>query len=144
MRIVPHLPHTGGDCSAEVDRYCSAVDIARAMVCRPADDRYRIRAFYELIRGAQEVGEDAMRLVADEPPLVGDSRFDALLGAAAEYIAAGLGRPTPTWSENPCRFLGTEWWVSDLPSGRSYARTGTHRAFKRRGIWLDEYDLSTV
>jgi hypothetical protein len=119
-------------------------DVARAVVGYPADDCYRLRAYHELIRGAQEVGEAAMQLVADEPPLIGDSRFDALLGAAAEYIAAGRGKPAPTWAENPCRFLDTEWWVSDLPSGRSYARTGTPRAFKRRGIWLDEYDLSTV
>lgn len=115
-----------------------------AMVCHPSDDRYRMRAFYELIRGAQEVGEAAMELVADPPPLIGDSRFDALLGAAAEYIAAGLGQSAPTWAEDACRFLVTEWWVSDLPCGRSYARAGTPAAFKRRGIWLDEYDLSSV
>jgi hypothetical protein len=39
-----------------------------------------MRAFYELIRGAREVGQDAMQLVGDEPPLIGDYRFDALLG----------------------------------------------------------------
>jgi hypothetical protein len=103
-----------------------------------------MRAFYELIRGAEEVGQDAMRLVADEPPLTRDPRFDALLGAAAEYVGASGGQPAPTWAQDPSRFLVTDWWVSDLPSGRSYARTGTPRAFKRRGIWLDEYDLSAV
>ena len=128
----------------DVGRYCSAADVARAMMCHPGDDRYRMRAFYELMRGAQEVGKAAMQLVANEPPLTRDSRFDALLGAAAEYIAAGLGQPPPRWAENPCRFLGTEWWVSDQRSGRSYARTGTPPAFTRRGIWLDEYDLSTA
>jgi hypothetical protein len=80
-RLMPHLAHTGGDYSADVDHYCSAVDVARAMVRHPADDRYRMRAFCELIRGAQELGAEAMQLIADEPPLIGDRRFDALLGA---------------------------------------------------------------
>jgi hypothetical protein len=141
---MPHLPCKDGDNSSELDRYCSAVDIAQAIVRRRADDRYRMRAFYELIRGAQEMGGEAIQLIADEPPPTGDRRFDALLGAAAEYIAARIGEPAPTWADDPCRFLDTEWWVSDLPSARSYARTGTPPAFKRRGIWLDEYDLSTA
>jgi hypothetical protein len=138
------MPHASADRSAEVDRYCAAADIARAMLHHPSDDRYRMRAFFELVRGAHEVGGAAMLLVVDEPPLIGDPRFDALLAAAAEYVAAHLGYPAPAWADQPRRFLDTHWWVSDLPSVRKYARTGTHRAFKRRGIWLDEHDLSTV
>ncbi|ORA31256.1 hypothetical protein BST20_27330 [Mycobacterium branderi] len=114
------------------------------MLRHPGDDRYRMRAFYELIRAAADLGEAAMQLIAVEPPLVGDPRFDALLAAAAEYIAQRLGQLIPAWSQKPCRFLETQWWVSDLPSGRAYASSGTRPAFKRRGIWIDEHDLSTV
>lgn len=50
------------------------------MVRHRADDRYRMRASCELIGGAQELGAEAMQLIVDEPPLIGDRRFDALLG----------------------------------------------------------------
>lgn len=140
---MPLRPHTKAEL-AEVDRYCSVVDVARAMLRNPDDDRYRVRAFFELMRGAADAGETAMHLFVDEPPLVGDPRFDALLAAAAEYVAERLQQSAPPWADKPCRFLETQWWITDLDSCRAYARTGTHPAFKRRGIWLDEYDLSSA
>lgn len=132
------------DPSVEIDNYCSAVEIACAMLRHPSDDGYRLRTVWELIRGAGEVGEVAVDLIADEPPLVGDRKFDALLAAAVEYIAAQAEVPAPPWTGKPCRFLDEEWWVSDLPSGRRYARLATPAAFRRRGIWLDEHDLSSA
>lgn len=98
--IVPRLPHTGCHCSAEVDRYITAADSAREMLRHPDDDRYRLRLFHELIRGTNEVDVAAIELVAAEPPLVGDQRFDALLGAAAEYVAARPSAPRGFWQKS--------------------------------------------
>ncbi|MCV7034880.1 MULTISPECIES: hypothetical protein [Mycobacterium] len=140
---MPLRPPTADD-SAEVDRYCGVVDVAHAMLHHPDDDHYRLRVFFELMRGAAAAGETAMQLFVDEPPPIGDPRFDALLAAGAEYVAERLKQSTPPWAHKPCRFLETQWWISDLPSGRAYARTGTHSAFKKRGIWLDKHDLSSA
>lgn len=106
-------------------------------------EQTRLRIFFEFIRGADEAGTSALDLIVEEPALIGDQRFDALLGAAAEYIAARWGRPGPLWSVSIERFLDTAWWVSDLPSARAFAAVWTPAPFRRRGIYLDRHDLTS-
>lgn len=102
-----------------------------------------LRYFYEFMRGAEAAGAAALRLVEDEPALTGNQRFDVLLAAAAEHVAARHGQPGPLWTITVERFLPMGWWVSDLPSVRAFALVGTPPSFRRRGIYLDRHDLRT-
>lgn len=90
------LPCSGRNYSVEVGRYITAADSADEMLRHPGGDARRLRIFFELLRGADEVGVAAIQLVAAVPPLVGDRRFEPLLGAAAEYVAVRLGQPAAT------------------------------------------------
>lgn len=119
----------------------SVVDIAAAM--RTATEPVRLRMFFELMRGADEVGRNALSLIIDEPGWTGDQRFDVLLAAAAEHIACQWGRAGPLWTVARERFLDFGWWVSDLPSARALAMVWTPAAFRRRGIYLDRHDLTS-
>ncbi|MDX1886828.1 hypothetical protein [Mycolicibacterium sp. 120270] len=107
-----------------------------------ADDRTRWRLFLEFNRGADEAGRAALTLIRDEPPTTGQPRYDALLAAIAEHIAARYALPGPLWSITTDRFLDTPWWTSDLPSARAYAMLSSPAAFRRRGIYLDRHDLT--
>lgn len=71
---------------------------------------------------ADETGTSALDLIVDEPALIGDQRFDALLAAAAEYISARWGSPGPLWSVSIERFLDTAWWGQRPPVGTSLRR----------------------
>jgi hypothetical protein len=116
---------------------------AGAAIAGTEDEQTRLRIFFEFIRGADEAGASALDLIVDEPALVGDQRFDALLAGAAEYIAVRCGRPGPLWSVSIERFLDSAWWVSDLPSARAFAAVWTPATFRRRGIYLDRHDLTS-
>jgi Nucleotidyltransferase of unknown function (DUF6036) len=119
------------------------VAAASAAIVGIEDEQARLRVFFEFIRGADEAGRSALALVVEEPALTGDPRFDALLGAAAEYISARWGCAGPLWSVSVDRFLDTAWWVSDLPSARAFAVVWTPAPFQRRGIYLDRHDLTS-
>ena len=79
------------------------------------DTATRLRLFFEFTRGVDEAGVTALPLISTEPTLVGDLRFDALLAAAAEQIAARYGLPGPLWTVTTDRFLNRAWCISDLP-----------------------------
>ncbi|HNM83523.1 MAG: hypothetical protein U0Q20_02330 [Mycobacterium sp.] len=121
-------------------RAASLAEIATAIAAR-GDDATRWRIFFEFVRGADESGAAALTLTSREPPLTGDIRFDALLAAAAEHIAARRGRPGPLWTLTVDRFLSRPWWTSPLPSARAEAVLWTPASFRRRGIYLDRHDL---
>lgn len=116
-------------------------DIADS-IAQAESERTRWRMFLEFRRGAAEAGRAALPLIEDEPANTGDARYDALLAAAAEDVAARYGTPSPLWTITTERFLPTAWWVSDLPSARAYALVGTPAAFRRRGIYIDRYDIT--
>ncbi|MCT7372634.1 hypothetical protein [Mycolicibacterium llatzerense] len=116
-------------------------DIATA-IAQAESERTRWRMFLEFRRGATEAGRAALALIQDEPPTTGELRYDALLAAAAEDVTARYGLPSPLWTITMERFLRSAWWVSDLPSARAYALVGTPAAFRRRGIYVDRYDIT--
>ncbi|WP_420891379.1 hypothetical protein [Mycobacterium riyadhense] len=115
---------------------------AAEAIARSCDDTTRLRVFFEFIRGADEAGGAALPLITAEPALIGDPRFDALLAAAAEHLAARHGLPGPLWTITVERFLYRAWWISTLPSARVQALLWTPASFRRRGIYLDRLDLT--
>jgi hypothetical protein len=117
------------------------ISAAAEAIGQARDDRTRLRLFFEFVRGADESRTAALSLITDEPPATGSPRYDALLAAIAEHLAARHGLPGPLWTITTDRFLPVPWWISSLPSARSGAVVWTPASFRRRGIYLDRADL---
>jgi hypothetical protein len=58
-------------------------------------------------------------LLYDEPPATGDERWDVLLAALAEYLAAEDDRAAPEWTE--IRVLQRPWFPAELEIQRADA-----------------------
>ncbi|MBE5459436.1 nucleotidyltransferase [Mycobacteroides abscessus] len=125
----------------DLDTALSIADTAAAITDAPTEAD-RLRVFFEFLRGADAVGPAAILLATQEPQSTGDVRFDALLAAAAEHLAARYSLAGPLWTAMPERFLDRAWWVSDLPSAKVLAMKWTPASFRRRGIYLDAHDLT--
>lgn len=84
-------------------------------------------------------------LLAAEPPLTDDRRWDVMLAAIAEHLAYEDDVAAPLWARNPDReWLGHIWWVVPLPSARPWALAHSPAAFRRRGIFLHPDDLAVA
>ena len=104
------------------------IDIQRAIVCSLP------RRFHRLEREEQnEALRERVRLTS--------TRWDALLAAMVEHLAARHGLATPDWVNEPERFLADTWV---LPSARSIRRNAVMfapAAFLRHGAIPDPRDL---
>lgn len=100
-----------------------------------------LRAALGFVREAESDRILLAQLVEEEPEPTGDARFDALLAAVAEHLCVRNGLPAPGWSLTPSRFLDGFWWVSPLPSARTYALLNTPASFRRRGVMLERREL---
>lgn len=82
--------------------------------------------------------------VEGEPESCGDERWDALLGALAEWLAHADGLARPPWCVASQRFLRS-WWVPfDRPSVVARALVEAPAAFRRRGIMIPARSLGRV
>lgn len=115
-------------------------DLAVA-VATADDDATRLRLVFEFLRATAEDGQPLILLVAAEPDLTEDPRFDALLAAIAEDLCVHAGQTPPAWVHAPSRFLDMPWWVSDLPSARAQALVHAPASYRRRGVMIDRHDL---
>jgi hypothetical protein len=81
-------------------------------------------------------------LLADEPPGTGDERWDVLLAALAEHLAARDDRGAPAWSES--RQLRRFWFPFNPPAARVDAVVHAPAAFRRRGVFLSAHELEVA
>jgi hypothetical protein len=84
------------------------------------------------------------RMLHEEPPLTGDERHDAFLGALAEHLAVRQGERPPSWCLAPARFLDRFWFVSPTEGFRAISLAQAPVAFKRRGVLIPERSLERV
>jgi hypothetical protein len=96
--------------------------------------------------------EAHFRMIAEEPALTNDKRFDALIGAIAEYLAKQhrLGR-VPTWTSGPMRSLDSPWHTSSIfidwrrefvsDGMREYLTFSSPAEFASRNIFTEERPL---
>lgn len=119
-------------------------DVAREIRAARGDVQRQLRLVFEFLRAADQDGHPLVLLVAAEPELTGDPRFDALLAATAEDLCVDAGIAPPSWVQEPSRFLDGAWWVSDLPSGRAQALVHAPASYRRRGIMIDRHDLEAA
>ena len=105
-------------------------DIQRGIICSLP------RRFHALSREKQRT---ALR---ERVPLTG-TRWDALLAAMVEHVAARHGLEAPDWVNEPARFLEDTWVVSEVPIIRRDALMFSPAAFLRHGAIPDPRDLDT-
>jgi hypothetical protein len=88
--------------------------------------------------------EDRYASIEREPPLTGDQRLDALVGAIAEYLAKQrrIGR-VPRWVSGPARRLASPWFTTASPTDamREYLTFASPAEFASRNIFTEERPL---
>lgn len=81
-------------------------------------------------------------LLHDEPSPVGDQRWDTLLAALAEHLAAQHDLAPPAWSE--LRVLQRPWFPAELRIQRADALVWAPAAFRKHGVYLSARDLEAA
>ena len=89
-----------------------------------------------------EPGHSRAVLLAEEPPHIGDERWDVFLAALAEHLAAADDRAGPPWSEH--RELGRSWFPFNTAAARADALVHAPAAFRRRGIYIAPQELQVA
>lgn len=108
-----------------------------------ADVRVRWKYVWEYLEEYRwEPVERQPPLFQDEPAPTGDTRWDALLAAIAEHLAARLDLAPPEWTR--ARVLATPWFPSSLPSKRMEALAWAPAAFRKHGVYLSARDLEAA
>jgi len=90
--------------------------------------------FADDFRGSSRPGK--IVLLADEPPLTGDARFDAALAGVAELFAAEGAIPAPAWVNGPARFVEPWWFVASRPAFHAYTLANTPAVLARHGVFI--------
>jgi hypothetical protein len=81
-------------------------------------------------------------LLQDEPLPVGDERWDALLAALADHLAAQHDLAAPQWAE--IRVLQRPWFPAELEVQRADALVWAPAAFRKHGVYLSARDLEAA
>lgn len=108
----------------------------RFAVCQLIDD-------YQTVRKHEGLA-DARRLFDTPPASCGDGRVDATLAALAEHLARRDGWPPPAWCFEEWRATGRWWFVAGLRSLHATALVQSPLAFRTRGVFICDGDLTRV
>lgn len=90
----------------------------------------------------REPARERERLLADAPGLTGDERWDVLLAGLAEHLAMRDGTAAPEWSAS--RGLRRFWFPFDTPGARAQALVHAPAAFRRRGVFVADYEIDAA
>ncbi len=123
----------------------SLAEYAKEMRDAPDDDdRYRLALSF--VTDFETVDDPCarMRAIEDEPPPIGDRRWDAMVAGLAEHYAFHYDLLVPLWALDERRFLEAFWFPVDLPSVRVTALVSSPASLARRGIFIDRRDLDRV
>ncbi len=83
-------------------------------------------------------------MLREEPPTLGDARYDALVGGIAEYLFKRWApEMPPPWISNRDRYLEEPWFpqAGADPALREYLTFASPAEFKSRNIMTDEAPL---
>ncbi|WP_049755156.1 hypothetical protein [Acidimicrobium ferrooxidans] len=92
--------------------------------------------FVDDVRGSSRLGK--AWLVADPPPLCGDTRFDAALAGIVEFLCNEAGIAAPSWTTEATRYVEPWWFVAGLPGYEAMALRDSPVELKRHGVFVNE------
>jgi hypothetical protein len=106
-------------------------------------DKLRWKLVWEFMEEYRWESADVQpSLLEDEPDTVGDERWDALLAAFAEHLAAKHDLAPPSWTTS--RVLRRPWFPAELASQRADALVWAPAAFRKHGVYLSGKDLEAA
>ena len=109
-------------------------------LARTADSKLRWKLVWEFLEEYRWEPDDVQpALVQDEPPATGDERWDTLLAALAEHLAAQHDLAPPDWAD--LRVLRRPWFPAELAVQRADALVWAPAAFRKHGVYLSARDL---
>ena len=112
-------------------------------LARAADPKVRWKLVWEFLEEYRwEQPDTQPSLLQDGPAPVGDERWDALLAALAENIAAQLDLAPPPWAES--RVLRRPWFPAELQIQRAEALVWAPATFRKHGVYLSARDLDAA
>ena len=112
-------------------------------LARTPDAKVRWKLVWEFLEEYRWEPDDVQpSLLSDEPVPVGDARWDALLAALAEHLAAGHDLAPPGWAET--RVLRRPWFPAELEIQRADALVWAPTAFRKHGVYLSARDLEAA
>jgi hypothetical protein len=110
---------------------------------RTGDGKVRWKLVWEFLEEYRwEPEETQPSLLRDEPSPVGDERWDTLLAALAEHLAAQHDLAPPAWSQ--LRVLQRPWFPAELRIQRADALVWAPAAFRKHGVYLSARDLEAA
>ena len=114
-----------------------------ALVAGERDFNVRWRLVAEFLREYhQEPAEERQRLLAEAPETTGDERWDVLFAGLAEHLAMRDGKDAPQWSASSG--LRRFWFPFDTPGARAQALVHASAAFRRRGVFVADYEIDAA
>lgn len=117
-------------------------ELARFVAVEPDfDSRWRLVVEF-LKEYHQEPSGIRLSLLEDEPGPTGDERWDVLFAGLAEHLAMRDGRAAPHWSAS--RGLRRFWFPFDTPGARAQALVHAPAAFRRRGVFVADYEIDAA
>jgi hypothetical protein len=123
-------------------RPMTLADLAGRLLRTP-DVKVRWKLVWEFLEEYRwEPGDIQPSLLRDEPAPIGDDRWDALLAALAEHLAAQHDLAPPDWTET--RVLSRPWFPAELEIQRAEALTWAPAAFRKHGVYLSARDLEAA
>jgi len=120
----------------------SLAQLARFVAAEPDfDTRWRLVVEFLKEYHREPVGT-RQRLLADAPGSTGDERWDVLFAGLAEHLAMRDGEDAPAWSAS--RGLRRFWFPFDTPGARAQALVHAPAAFRRRGVFVADYEIDAA
>jgi hypothetical protein len=112
-------------------------------LARTPDVKVRWKLVWEFLEEYRwEPADIQPSLLTEEPASIGDDRWDTLLAALAEHLAAGHDLASPEWTET--RVLRRPWFPAELEIQRAEALVWAPAAFRKHGVYLSARDLEAA
>jgi len=108
---------------------------------RDFDTRWRLVVEFLKEYHHEPAGERRL-LLEDEPAPTGDERWDVLFAGLAEHLSMRDGRGAPAWSAS--RGLLRFWFPFNTPGARAQALVHAPAAFRRRGVFVADYEIDAA
>lgn len=115
-----------------------------AFVASEADFDARWRLVVEFLKEYyHEPAGERWQLLAEVPDSTGDERWDVLFASLAEHLATRDGQAVPGWTA-AARGLRRFWFPFDTPGARAQALVHAPASFRRRGVFVADYEIDAA